>query len=419
MTMAVQPPPVGARQAVRLNICPNTVLGIMIFTSLLFVSHLGRNGVLVFLLAGLFMLVRRLDLARDEVANYWWLLLLPFWCTLSVVWSAHPDLSLRHGIQLIITFLIAVTLASRLSPLVLLRVQFLALMSAGAASLLIGDVRDDGIWIGIFDSKNYYAFTMVALLLCAFALLADRGQSAAWRLAGLTGVLMALPQIIMAESIGAVIASVAVLGAALVMLRLHALPPERRPLRLVALGIVSVGGLVAVYLFSGPILTLVGEVTGKDPSLTGRTDLWAAALGEIARAPLLGTGYRAFWVEGNPLAEQIWAEFHIASKSGFNFHNLYLSNAVDIGLVGVALHLIMLIPAFVLCSRWLLHAGGAPALFSFMAVSFVLVLALVEVPVFFEFNALSVMVLASLVYGLRASRETPLSGRTASLRRAV
>jgi exopolysaccharide production protein ExoQ len=42
-----------------------------------------------------------------------------------------------------------------------------------------------------------------------------------------------------------------------------------------------------------------------------------------------------------------------------------------------------------------------------MAVAFVLVLSLVEVPVFFEFDALTVMVLASLVYGLRAARELP------------
>jgi exopolysaccharide production protein ExoQ len=155
------------------------------------------------------------------------------------------------------------------------------------------------------------------------------------------------------------------------------------------------------------ITELLFEVTGKDPSLTGRTDLWTIALAEIARAPLLGTGYRAFWVEGNSAAEALWTEYYIGSRSGFNFHNLYLSNAVEIGVVGVAAQVLLLASAFLLCVRWLVQTGGAPAMFFFMVVSFVIVLSFVEVPVFFEFDTLSVVTLASLVYGLRAAREVP------------
>ncbi|MDM7932748.1 O-antigen ligase family protein [Tabrizicola sp.] len=402
-----------------ITVCPNTVLSVLILTSLVFASYLGRNGVLVFLIAGLVLLARRPDRSRDELRDYWWLYLLPLWCALSMLWSDHPDLSLRHGTQLVITFVIAVTLASRLSPLVFLRVLFLALLVAGLASLLIGNVREDGIWIGIFESKNYYAFTMVALVLCSFALLADRIQPLLWRLAGLFGALLGLPQIMMAESAGAVIASVFVLAAALVMLRTHSLPPARRTAGLLKFCGAALAMLLVALYFGDAILQFVVEVTGKDPSLTGRTDLWAAAIGEIGHAPLLGTGYRAFWVEGNSLAEQLWADFYIASKSGFNFHNLYLSNAVDIGLIGVFLHLMLLLPAFLLCTRWVMHAGGAPALFCFMAVAFVLVLSMVEVPVFFEFNALTLMVLASLVYGLRASRELPQLQRHGGARRRV
>lgn len=393
-----------APQTRAIHICPNVVLGLAIFTALIFVSYLGRNGVLVFLLTGLFLLVRRVDLTLREVQDYWWLFLLPVWCILSALWSEHPDLSLRHGTQLLITFMIAVTLANRLAPLTFLRVQFTALVIAGLASLLIGDVRDDGVWIGIFASKNYYAFTMVALLLCAFALLADRGQAAVWRVAGLFGACLALPQILMAESVGAIMASVFVLLVALALLSTSALPPARRKARILWQVTLFLALLLVTLQFGDAIMDAVFQATGKDPSLTGRTELWATAVDEIARAPLMGTGYRAFWVEGNALAEALWVDFYIASKSGFNFHNLYLSNAVEIGLIGVLLQVLLLGPAIVLTSRWLLKAGQAPAMFSFMAVSFVIVLSFVEVPVFFEFHALSVMVLVSLVYGLRAAR---------------
>lgn len=388
-----------------INICPNVLLGLAIFTSLVFVSYLGRNGVVIFLLTGLFLLARRVDLSWREFSDYWWLFLLPIWCILSSLWSEYPELSLRHGTQLLITFMIAVTLANRLAPVTFLRVQFVALLVAGVASLLIGDVRDDGIWIGIFDSKNYYAFTMVALLLSSFALLADRTQFMSWRLAGLAGAFIALPQIVMAESAGAAIASLFVLMVALALLSTAALPLSRRKARLLFQGILLMGFLLIMIHFRDVIMNFAFSLTGKDPSLTGRTELWQTALEEIARAPVLGVGYRAFWVEGNALAEALWVDFYISSKSGFNFHNLLLSNAVEIGLIGVFLQLAILLPALVYSTRWLLDVGDASAMFGFMAVTFVIVLSFVEVPVFFEFHALSVMVLVSLVYGIRAARE--------------
>jgi len=398
------------RKASGVNICPNVLLALAVLTSLVFVSYLGRNGVLIFLFTGMFLLVRRIDLTLRELQDYWWLFLLPLWATASAIWSEHPDLSLRHGLQLLITFMIAVTIANRLGPVIFLRVQFVALVTAGLASMLIGDVRADGVWIGIFDSKNYYAFTMVALLLSSFAFLADRGQSAFWRLAGLGGAVLAMPQIALAESVGAIIASVFVLVAALVLLHLSGLPPGHRRSRGMVLGGSLLGLLWLSFWFRDTIISLMFQTTGKDPSLTGRTQLWATAMDEITRAPILGSGYRAFWVEGNALAEALWADFYILSKSGFNFHNLILSNAVEIGGIGVLLQVTLLVPAFVLVSRWLLQVGHAPALFSFMAISFVLILSVVEVPVFFEFHALSVMVLSALVYGLRAARTASPTG---------
>lgn len=388
-----------------IKLCPNIMLGAANLTSLVFVSYLGRNGVLIFLLTGLLLLIRRINFTFQELLAYWWLLLLPLWCMISALWSRHPDLSLRHGTQLLITFVIAIALANRLAPAAFLRIQFSALLIAGVASILAGDVRPDGVWIGIFDSKNYYAFTMVALLLSAVALLADRNATRAWRLAGLGGALLAMPQIVMAESVGAFMTSIFALIAGWALLSTAALPPARQKARILLQSLLLLALLLIALLIRGPLLDYIFRATGKDPSLTGRTELWDTAIQEISHAPVLGTGYRAFWVEGNALAEALWADFHIASKSGFNFHNLYLSKAVEIGIIGVALQLILLVPAIGLSMRWLLKTADAPAMFSFMAVSFVIGLSIVEVPVFFEFHALSVMVLIALVYGLRARRE--------------
>lgn len=394
-------------QIYRINLCPNVMLGAVILTALTFIAHLGRIGVLVFLLAGLVVLVRKPNRSFRDMMEHGWLFLLPLWCILSALWSDHPDLSLRHGTQLLFTFMVALVMANRLAPTAYLRLQFAALFLAGLASLLIGDTRPDGVWIGIFNSKNSYAFTMVALLLCSAALLANRMETSAWRLAGVGGALLALPQIVMAESVGAMMTSTLVLIAGFALLQTSALPAGRQKMRLLVQGgLLLLLILVALYL-QDAVLNYVFTATGKDPSLTGRTELWDTALREIGHAPFFGTGYRAFWVHGNALAEALWAEFYIASRSGFNFHNLYLSNAVEIGIIGVVLQLILLGPALILSMRWLLKTGHAPAMFSFMVVAFVIGLSFVEVPVFFEFHSLSVMVLVALVYGLRALREAP------------
>ena len=272
----------------QLTICPNAVLGLGIFMALVFVSYLGRDGVLIFLLLGLAMQLRRLDLALRDIRDYGWLCLLPLWALVSFLWSEHPALSIRHGTQLLITFAIAITVANRLSPLLLLQMLFAALLAAAIASLLIGEVRPDGIWIGIFESKNYYAFTMVVLVLCSFAFLIDPTQPILWRFGGVVGAGLALPQLFFAESIGAIIATVCVIIATIVLLRVRRLPPHRQYRRIFTLCLAMTAFALTLWFFSDAVFALVFALTGKDATLTGRTDLLAVALAEISKAR--GTG---------------------------------------------------------------------------------------------------------------------------------
>ena len=47
---------------------------------------------------------------------------------------------------------------------------------------------------------------------------------------------------------------------------------------------------------------LVFRSFGKDSSMTGRTVLWGDGIKIGMEKPLLGHGYSAFWVQGNPKA---------------------------------------------------------------------------------------------------------------------
>lgn len=77
-------------------------------------------------------------------------------------------------------------------------------------------------------------------------------------------------------------------------------------------------------------------VFGKDATFTGRTTLWAQALIRIAANPFIGGGHIS---EGDTSflfgKEDIWF--------GVSCHNIYLDTAVETGLLGLALYLIILL----------------------------------------------------------------------------
>ena len=71
---------------------------------------------------------------------------------------------------------------------------------------------------------------------------------------------------------------------------------------------------------------------GKDATLTGRTDLWAAVGQSIAKRPLLGYGYKAFWEQGIGSSEVVRAAVGWdALTRTMRFSILWL----DLGMVGL------------------------------------------------------------------------------------
>jgi exopolysaccharide production protein ExoQ len=76
------------------------------------------------------------------------------------------------------------------------------------------------------------------------------------------------------------------------------------------------------------------EMLGKDPTLTGRTDIWGYVIPDIYRRPFLGWGYAAFWSTENPEAWNIADALHWFAPQA---HNGILEILLSVGLVGAAL----------------------------------------------------------------------------------
>lgn len=404
----MQPHPIlaASRGGVTVTLCPNATLAFVCFTALLFIFPLGGIGALLFLAAGGALIVWRWRANLTAILRGWWILLLPAWCLASTLWSAYPALSLRFGIQFGLTVAISLVVAARVPPRTLLRTVFLALALAAAGSLLIGRARLDGAgYLGVYGSKNAFAQIMAIFLLAGLALALGRDGSRGWRYAGLLAIPVALVLLIMAQSAGWLVASILTVGSGFVFALLRLVRPTIRVFLVAMMILVMVAAGLMALTFEDQLTAAFLDATGKDVTLTGRTDLWAIALAEIARHPWIGQGYQAVWVIGNPLAESLWSEFGIASKTGFHFHNTWLSNTVETGILGVAMQVIVFVAALAVALRDTLRQVRADTLFLAMFMVQMTIMSMLEVVAFAQFSLPTMLILVAASQG-RRSRTT-------------
>lgn len=389
-------------------LAPTAVLTLLALIALQLTPLLGSPGALGFLLAGGWLILRQPRQALAEVQHAAWLIALAGWALLSVVWSDYPMATLRYGVLLLFTFAVGIAMASRLAPLTFLKAVCAAYAFAGAASLAIGRDRPDGMgFLGIFNSKNAMSGAASILLLAALAIVLDRSLPRGLRLMALGATAMAGVLLVRSQSMGAFLAAaagVAVLLALPVLARIGARGRFVGMLLGLLLFILAAGAILANL---APLSAWFTETSGKDLTLTGRTDLWAVALQEIARRPLTGTGYQAFWVAGQPLAESLWQQFGISTRIGFHFHNVLLSNAVEIGLPAAVAQMAAVIWAYGVVLIWAVRVPRAETMFLAALLTRQMLLSLSEVTFFIQFDLPSILTVAAIVYARRYRRAAP------------
>ncbi|WP_425956691.1 O-antigen ligase family protein [Xylanimonas sp. McL0601] len=96
-------------------------------------------------------------------------------------------------------------------------------------------------------------------------------------------------------------------------------------------GLVAVGGALAAANWSHLLMML-----DRDPTLTGRTILWDWGMSTWLEKPLAGWGFDAYF--RSPYAEQIRQAVPVFRNYEIpHFHQAYLQTAVDLGLIGLAM----------------------------------------------------------------------------------
>ncbi len=348
----------GARRQIARGLSKQDPLGWLVcftsFTMLLLVSwSASRPGqslttmvVLLFLAPWGWIVLRQPGDALLSLIVNWILLALPMLAVVSALWSDYPAVSLKGGAQFLVTTSIGIWAGSCVKPRVLMSALLSALIVVAVLSVSFGTAAYNGItgeytFIGVFGSKNYFAVCVSFLLLTAVAVAFDKSQAFTFRVLGIFGACLAAPLLLYARSVGALVTSIVTLMIAW-MLRIALRLPPRPRIALLAFTLFSVLGVVVVVTFELDYATAL-DYFGKNTTLTGRTLIWQYATNAIAAKPILGGGYEAFWQGGNWGAEEVWFYMGISGKYGFHFHNTLFEVAVDLGLVGLCLFVLLLI----------------------------------------------------------------------------
>jgi exopolysaccharide production protein ExoQ len=302
----------------------------------------------------------------------WPLLLLTLFTMLSTVWSQSPEATFRRSAALVLGTCFAVYIVVRTDPKDFFRLVviafciYVAITFVAVATPGVGITRGiyDGAWKGIAGNKNNLGRT-VALCVSFVPLAAMVGLITWKRTAYLLGFLSLL-LLVQSKSATSLVASFAAIASGFVLYLIcggrflgYRLSGAVR----IILAVIVVSS--AVIMVTG-IIPLVLEALGRDPTLTGRTKLWRWSLGNNEARWLLGSGYRAFWIDEN--TKYFFTSFAWSKDAEGNLsesfagpthaHSGYVDTMLELGRVGMALYIFTILFAIGLLCRMLRQRGN-------------------------------------------------------------
>lgn len=333
------------------------------------------------------------------VAAIWPVALLVAIAWLSNFWTVTPELTFQRCIALTVTTLMGVYLFACFEL-----EEFLRFLVAVIAVLIIGcliwvvlipdyglhtDETHAGLWRGIFFHKN----TTGRVMIFSLAVI-----SAAWIGSGINrGLLAILGGLAVLIALGttsqtALLGLLVLVGGVAVVRMVRGQALKSALITLVVLTIAWHGALVVFATYE-----VVLEALGRDPSLTGRTDIWAYAFQAGLDRPLTGYGYDAFWNgDYSPGAN------YSANWNTPHSHNAWLEIFIGLGLPAALLMMgIMVVTTFraVVLARY--YPSTTPGILIMLSCFSIMTVSMSE-PVFLERHSFEWMLVVAIVGCARA-----------------
>ena len=251
----------------------------------------------------------------------------------SSLWSQFPSFTLRRSIPFALAGLFGLWFAVEFPVRRQLSILWMSMIVLALGTIVlalcfpkIGLDASPGHyvdWQGAFTSKNGCGRIMV--LATAVSLSRERGLARA-----LPSVALFIFVTIMSGSRGAWVIEAAVL-AIYAAFRLAGRADGRSRLILLVSGLIAtaVAALVGVTH-----ITALAGLLGRDPTLSGRTEIWKQVWPFIMKRPILGWGYSGFWrgIQGESFKVVAAMRFIL-----FHAHNGFLEIWLELGSLGLVL----------------------------------------------------------------------------------
>lgn len=274
--------------------------------------------------------------AMAGLMQTWPLVVLVGLALASFAWSADPGATMRRGVAIAFTSLSGVLLAARFGWRDLARVTSSAYAILVVVSYFVGlfvpslgrmHLLFPEAWRGLWSEKNTLGGEMViAFGLFAATAVLDRKRAALWSAFAIAAIGLVLLSTSKTSLLSLLVGAAAFGGVWLL---------QRGPVTAIVVSWVGVVGAAGAALVLSLEPQLLLNALGKDATLTGRTQLWSAALRQAEIKPWLGWGYGAIWDNVDPFAPLA----KITAEGGFrarHAHSAWVETRLGLGWAGVA-----------------------------------------------------------------------------------
>jgi exopolysaccharide production protein ExoQ len=314
------------------------------------------------------------EFRRDKL-----IFLIPAWAILSTGWSQNPKTSLQDGLFLVANIALVFYLLERFSGDGILRLLVWVGSAAALASLFVIIVFPQyglmsrgqyglGAWEGIYGHKNICSEAMGLLLMPIFFAKIRSRYALLFRVfyVVLIGII-----ILMSRSVGGYI----IYASAILLIAIMKLLAKMRRTDAFALSVLLIAGALGCVITAVNFVPDVLSLLGKDPTLTGRTTIWAAVMMSILKKPLIGYGFKAFWqgLNGESANAILTMKWPGLSYSENGVLDLWL----DLGGIGVVLYVCVFLRA-VKDAAYCLRRNASPFVMWCILMLFIVVISNIE-----------------------------------------
>ncbi len=296
-----------------------TIIAILVFPRALSVVEVGRKDKIFALLATLALL--------------------------SCAWSQFPLRTIEYSLCLGGNTLFAFYLCRRFNSRQLLALSLMLGWCCLVVSIMLAlfvpryglsHLDGTGSWRGIYPGKNVCSEMTVFLLTAAFFAPTTGLFSKLFRI---LYTVLSILLVLMTQSATGKILLVGLFAFLIVVIVLHRLNLRGKAVVLIVACAMAFSLVAVGFSYEGEISYLLG----KDPTLSGRTQIWGAVMASATKRLILGYGYMAFFSGLN--GENANASFSAGSIIG-HAHNGLLEIWIELGLLGSALVVYCLVRTF-------------------------------------------------------------------------